>query len=1254
MKKRITGLIAILLSLLMAISSLPATGITVEAAARPVLAKKSASIVIGGTSKITVKNVPRGAKVSYLPAKKGIVTVSKKGSVKGIKDGSTKITVSIKKNSKTTKLIYKVTVKKPTLFKNKVSLTLKKSAILSIKNRPKKAKYTWTSDRPKIAAVNKNGAVTGKAKGTATIKVKIATAKKVYNFSCKVTVKPGKDKPKKPTYTVTFNSSGGSAVDTQTIISDEYAAKPADPEREDHIFAGWYTSSAYSQEFDFIKTKINKNTELFARWVDIADTTDSDGDGLTDPAEEYFGTDPAKKDTDNDGLTDYFEVSFSYTDPLMADTDGNGVPDAQEDPDEDGLTNLEEQANSGDPLVADTDGDGLPDKEELAHGTRLDIADTDGDGLSDYDELYIFNLDPLLQTTDGLTPDAERTFPQTLENENIAVSDSSEVHPSLEVNTAGNINTTTTITESSEDALTGNKAIVGPPIEVLTSSDLSPGAELTFELENPSVSSYENTELICQYKENEGFAPMETSSTENTVSTTITESGTYFVLNTETFMLNLGIDLESIESGEMNAAASSALEGGLVMAGTEIPHLSIEERRSMGNLASDDESSMPEIDAPGPENDFDPQTIPDDSPDFSAAASDSGKDTKAQADIVFVIDATGSMKTAINNVATNVNNFADKLVNDYKINANFSVIEFQDIIEDGLSTTVQHKNGASSWWNAKSVDVFKDEINSITAKDGGDWPETPIDGLAMARDLTKSSSTKKFYVLITDAPYKEDNRYGIANMDEMIDLLIADGVHVSVITDNWDYDAPVDEGKITGYRRLYQETSGVLGYIYDSNFSAVLETIADMIGDASEGCWITLDTFETVRLDAPITSGSPTDTDGDGIPDCEEITDSYVIDLKKYVSSIMDFDYYLKNGGEQYITVYSYKSRPDKADTDGDGLDDKEDPDPRNWNVCDRDLAMCAAMCYEDGTAAKAGNRFYLQSEIEGDRNGGESGESYYFYGLAHISEMADEWKVVDYSEDSRTIKIDNFSATTYKNGKNIIISYRGTNETLEWLDNVVCYGLANYHTEESQARSYARKIVSRYPGCSFYITGHSLGGYLAQIGTAELVQKNMDSNLVRTAYFNGIGVAFNPTIAITKFNDKLTLYDFSHDFLSSNHKLISYAIKGDWVHNLGIHQGDTVEYFADNRCVAHHMSLVAAEYKGLSFWQAFGKAFGSSLVDTGALALSTVAASPTTIYYYGYYGIPDFIRFTWATHETDSFFSHLAQGTRDGSSASR
>ncbi len=188
-KKKPLKLIAILLSFLMIISLLPTNGMTVEAVAKPKLAKKSSNIVIGGTAKIKVKNAPKGAKITYKSARKDIATVSKKGVVKGIKNGSTKITVTLKNKSKTTKSIYNVTVKKPKLSKSKLSLIPGKTAKLSVKSKPMKAKYTWLSSNSQIATVNKSGTVTAKAQGNVTIKVKIKTAKNTYTLQCNVTVK---------------------------------------------------------------------------------------------------------------------------------------------------------------------------------------------------------------------------------------------------------------------------------------------------------------------------------------------------------------------------------------------------------------------------------------------------------------------------------------------------------------------------------------------------------------------------------------------------------------------------------------------------------------------------------------------------------------------------------------------------------------------------------------------------------------------------------------------------------------------------------------------------------------------------------------------------------------------------------------------------------------------------------------------------------------------------------------------------------
>ena len=64
--------------------------------------------------------------------------------------------------------------------------------------------------------------------------------------------------------------------------------------------------------------------------VEVVFPLDSDGDGLTDEEEAFYGTDPFLADTDGDGLFDREEIFTWQTDPLNPDTDGDGYLDGEE------------------------------------------------------------------------------------------------------------------------------------------------------------------------------------------------------------------------------------------------------------------------------------------------------------------------------------------------------------------------------------------------------------------------------------------------------------------------------------------------------------------------------------------------------------------------------------------------------------------------------------------------------------------------------------------------------------------------------------------------------------------------------------------------------------------------------------------------------------------------------------------------------------------------------------------------------------
>jgi uncharacterized repeat protein (TIGR01451 family) len=155
-----------------------------------------------------------------------------------------------------------------------------------------------------------------------------------------------------------------------------------------------------------------------------APSTDSDNDGLIN------ALDP---DSDNDGLFDGTELGFgcsgagtnqgarrcipdadsgaTKTDPIAADTDGGGRRDGGEDTNLNGVLDANEtnptSGHGTDDTLADSDGDGLPDALELFLHSNPQDRDSDDDGVLDGDELNPsddLDLDGLINLLD---PDSD-------------------------------------------------------------------------------------------------------------------------------------------------------------------------------------------------------------------------------------------------------------------------------------------------------------------------------------------------------------------------------------------------------------------------------------------------------------------------------------------------------------------------------------------------------------------------------------------------------------------------------------------------------------------------------------------------------------------------------------------------------------------------------------------------------------------------------------------------------------------------------
>lgn len=72
-------------------------------------------------------------------------------------------------------------------------------------------------------------------------------------------------------YTVSFDTDGGSTVESQTVVTGNKATKPAvNPTKKGYNFVGWYTDNTYTTEFDFKNAIITDNTTIYAKFEDAS------------------------------------------------------------------------------------------------------------------------------------------------------------------------------------------------------------------------------------------------------------------------------------------------------------------------------------------------------------------------------------------------------------------------------------------------------------------------------------------------------------------------------------------------------------------------------------------------------------------------------------------------------------------------------------------------------------------------------------------------------------------------------------------------------------------------------------------------------------------------------------------------------------------------------------------------------------------------------------------------------------------------
>ncbi|MBP0726487.1 InlB B-repeat-containing protein [Bacillus sp. RG28] len=93
-------------------------------------------------------------------------------------------------------------------------------------------------------------------------------------------------------YTVSFNSQGGSVVDSKTVIFNTTVGEPAAPTRPGYTFVGWYKDAEGKNAWNFATDKVTENTILYAKWSSNSYTVsfNSQGGSVVESKTVIFNT----------------------------------------------------------------------------------------------------------------------------------------------------------------------------------------------------------------------------------------------------------------------------------------------------------------------------------------------------------------------------------------------------------------------------------------------------------------------------------------------------------------------------------------------------------------------------------------------------------------------------------------------------------------------------------------------------------------------------------------------------------------------------------------------------------------------------------------------------------------------------------------------------------------------------------------------------------------------------------------------------
>ena len=541
MSNRFTAKLRRMLSMLLVLAMVLSMVGPVTASATAYTAGYSDSMQLQVGERIQLKAPLWYFKTTWSSSDETVATVSQMGILTGVKAGEAVIT------AKSGKLLGFIGLERTTTYHvtvtevpEKVELHVGDTTQLTVEDNG--GKVLWSSSNPRVAKVSSNGTVTAMREGEATVTAKIME-RSAWNWlrwyqtlevKFQIIVTPVPTEPEVPTeptepevpteppvitYTVTFESNGGSSVEAQIVEEGMTVAEPTSPVLESAFFLGWYLSADetdWENTYDF-KTPIESDITLYALWLT---PTDTDNDGLMDDVENNIGTDPSLTDTDNDGISDYDEVIYFGSDPLNPDDNEDGVIDGQSDHDEDDLIYLLEIEYGTSPINADTDGDSLMDGEEInTYHTDPLNADTDGDGASD-----------LIEITIGTDP---TTFQERFSIEvSPDVADEDQVIPSLQLDAEGALVDSIMITPVEDDVFFDSDfpGYLGMAYDFTVDGEFE-NAIIQFEFDPVILENGADPAIFYFNETDQTLEELETTIDGNVASAVVTHFSTYILID---------------------------------------------------------------------------------------------------------------------------------------------------------------------------------------------------------------------------------------------------------------------------------------------------------------------------------------------------------------------------------------------------------------------------------------------------------------------------------------------------------------------------------------------------------------------------------------------------------------------------------------------------------------------------------------------------------------------------------------------------